>query len=290
MKAIISGVISAITWGTVFVFGQFAVKRGCHPILLSFIRFFSASFFLFLYLIFKKTKFKIEKSDIISFIILGLTGIYGMNIFIFYSLKFTNPTSSSILMNSNSFFIGIFALFLLKEKIKFNEILGIIVGFIGCYLILTHGKFSFEPSFFGNLLALFASLSWAFYTVWSKKSGIIKKYGPILSTFWASISGSFFLFITLIILNIPLYSEKKALLTGIYLGIVPAGIGFTLWLYAIDRLKTIIAGILQFLAPLTTGIISFLFFYEKINFYLITGGFLILLGFLISIGNSLKKM
>ncbi len=288
MKGIIAGIISTVTWGTVFVFGQFAVKKGCHPILLSFIRFFSASVFLFLYLLFKNIKLKIKKSDIPSFLLLGATGIFGMNIFIFYSLKFTTSTSSSILMNANSFFIGIFAYFLLKEKIKINEIAGILLGFTGCYFIITQGKFIFNSFFFGNLLAILAALSWAFYTVWSKKTNIIRKYGAILSTFWASIFGTFLLFLSLIILHIPFSAGKYGIVIGIYLGIVPAGIGFTLWFYAINRIKTIIAGILQFIAPLTTGIIAVLWLGEKISIFTFLGGFLIICGVIISIRKAGK--
>ncbi|MCD6407882.1 EamA family transporter [bacterium] len=67
MRGILAGIVSAITWGTVFVFGQFAVKKGCHPILLSFIRFFSASIFLFIYLLFQRIKFRIKKEDFFLF-------------------------------------------------------------------------------------------------------------------------------------------------------------------------------------------------------------------------------
>lgn len=283
MKGIIAGIISAITWGTVFVFGQVAVKEGCHPILLSFIRFLSASIFLFIYLIFKKIKLKIERRDIFPFLILGITGISGMNILIFYSLKFTTSTSSSILMNSNSFFIGILAFFLLKEKIGMNEIFGVLIGFLGCYFVITQGKVSFSPSFSGNSLALGASFSWAFYTVWSKKSGVIKKYGAVLSTFWASTFGTIFLFLFLMIFRLPFHTNRYAVITGIYLGIVPAGIGFTLWFYAISKIKTIIAGILQFIAPLTTGIIAVIYLSEKISIFILLGGILIISGVFVSI-------
>jgi len=120
MRGIIAGIVSTITWGTVFVFGQIAVRKGTHPVFLSFIRFLSASIFLFICLFLKKIKLKIERRDILSFIILGFTGIFGMNIFIFYSVKFTTSTSASVLMNANTFFIGIFAycLFIFERESK----------------------------------------------------------------------------------------------------------------------------------------------------------------------------
>jgi len=65
-------------------------------------------------------------------------------------------------------------------------------------------------------------------------------------------------------------------------------IGFTLWFYAINKIKTIIAGILQFFAPLTTGIIAVIWFGEKISFFIYIGGFLTILGVLVSI-KSMKN-
>ena len=290
MREILSAIISVITWGTVFVFGQITVKEGCHPILLSFLRFFFASIFLFIYLSLNRIKFKINKDDIPSFIILGLTGIFGMSIFIFYSLKFTNSISSSILMNSNSIFIGVLAYMFLREKVRINEIVGIILGFIGCYFVITDGKFSFDMSFIGNLLALFSAISWAFYTVWSKKSNVIKKYGALLSTFWASIFGTFFLFLALLILKIPFSPGKIGIISGIYLGIIPTGIGFTLWFYAINKIKTIVAGILHFISPLTTGIIAVIWFGEKISIFTYVGVVLIIFGVVISLSRSEEKI
>ena len=49
-KRIVAGIIAAVSWGTVFIFGQIGVREGdCHPIILSLVRFLSASFVLFAY-------------------------------------------------------------------------------------------------------------------------------------------------------------------------------------------------------------------------------------------------
>ena len=115
-KAVFAGVTAAISWGTVFVFGQMAVQTGFHPVLVSFFRFVSASLFLFIYQRLIKVKFFLDRKNIPDFFLLGLTGITGMNLFIFYSLQLTDSTITSLLMNANGFFIGILGFFLLKEK------------------------------------------------------------------------------------------------------------------------------------------------------------------------------
>ncbi|MGB9641787.1 MAG: DMT family transporter [Candidatus Ratteibacteria bacterium] len=234
---------------------------------------------------FKRRDFFLKSADIFNFIILGASGIFGMNVFIFYSLKLTDSTITSLLMNTNGFIIGLLGFFLLKEKISMMEIIGLIAGIGGCYLIFTQGdieKIS-HSNIAGNTLAVCASFCWAFYSVWSKKTKVIDKYGAVLSTLWASVSGTIMLGIAVLLLRIPLQFDIKNVLISVYLGIVPAGIGFALWFYSINKLKTIIPGIIQFLAPLTTAILAVILLNQRISVTTIIGGLLILAGILFTL-------
>lgn len=277
-KGIVAGIIAAVSWGTVFIFGQIGVREGaCHPIMISLIRFLSASLFLLAYSLLFGIKIRIRKRDVPTFLLLGLLGIFGMNVLVFYSLKYTASTSASILMNSNPIIITLLAGFMLKEKSSRREILGVLIGFLGCYLTIGQGRFS-GILHGGDLLALAASFCWALYTIIAKKTGVIAGYGAVLATFWPAVFGSVMMFLTLLLLQIPFAVTKTGWLVGIYLGLIPAGLGFTLWFFAVQRLKVVAAGVLQFLAPLTTGIIAFWWLKERISGYTICGGVLILVG------------
>lgn len=287
-KAVLAGIFAALSWGTVFVFGQIAVVSGFHPILVGFFRFVFASLFLFFYQLANSKRFFLDIKDLPDFVLLGATGIFGMNFFIFYSLQLTNSTITSLLMNGNGFIIGILGFFLLKEKMKAFELLGLFIGITGCWLILTQGgsgKIS-HSNLTGNIYAALASFCWAFYSVWAKKKGVIEKYGAILSTFWAGLTGSIIFAIAIFLMKIPLVFDLKNVLISIYLGIVPAGIGFTLWFYSVQRLKTIVPGIIQFLAPLTTAILAIFILNQRLSLATISGGLLIVIGVLFSIRNQ----
>ncbi|MFH2068298.1 MAG: EamA family transporter [Candidatus Omnitrophota bacterium] len=289
VNGIIAGIIAAVSWGTVFIFGQIGVREGaCHPIMISLIRFLSASFFLLAYSLLSGLKIRIQKRDATTFLLLGLLGIFGMNVLIFYSLKYTASTSTSILMNSNPIIIALMAGFMLKEKPSRREILGVLIGFLGCYLTISQGRFS-GIVYGGDLLALAASFCWAFYTITAKKTGVIARYGAVLATFWSAVFGSIMLFLALFLLKIPFAATKTGWLVGIYLGLIPAGLGFTLWFFAVQRLKMVAAGILQFLAPLTTGIIAFWWLKEGISGYTISGGVLILVGAILPFVKTCKE-
>lgn len=281
-KALFAGILAVVLWGTVFVFGQIAVQAGFHPLLVAFIRFVSASIFLFLYHIANKGKLFLQKKDVPDFLLLGVTGIAGMNICIFYSLRLTDSTITSLLMSTNGFIIGILGFFLLKEKIGILELIGLFVGIAGCWLIFTQGDFSriSQSNLEGNLLAVCASFCWAFYSVWGKKAGVIEKYGAILSTFWAAVFGSIMLAIVIFLLRISAVFYLKGILISVYLGVVPAGIGFALWFYSIKRLKTVVPGIIQFLTPLITALLAIVLLKQSISSQTILGGILIVAGIL----------
>ncbi|MCM8822995.1 MAG: EamA family transporter [Candidatus Omnitrophica bacterium] len=287
-KAIFAGIFAAVSWGTVFVFGQVAVQAGFHPVLVAFFRFASANVFLFFYHLMVSGRFFLDRRDILNFILLGATGIFGMNLFIFYSLRLTDSTITSLLMNANGFIIGILGFLMLREKTGILELLGLVVGISGCWLIFTQGELSriSHSNLLGNIFALCASFCWAFYSVWGKKTKVIEKYGAILSTFWASMAGSIMLGLTILLTGIPLFLDARNVLISVYLGIVPAGIGFTLWFYSISRLKTVIPGIIQFLAPLTTALLAILILNQRINLATILGGILIMAGVLFSLKNQ----
>ncbi|MCX7916517.1 MAG: EamA family transporter [bacterium] len=277
MKGYIFALISVFSWGTVFVVSRFVIYREIiNPFVLAFWRFFWTSFFLLFFIKFNFKKiFRIFKKDAYRFLFLGLSGIYCMSIFIFISVKTSTATVSSILMNSNPIFVLIISIIFLKEKISIEKILGILFGFIGCTIVIKSDLniFSWEGEKI-NIYSLLAAISWAIYTVIGEEP--TKKYGAIETTFIASLIGCFFLFITVKILNLDLFGKNiSGFLSGVYLGIFPTGIGFTLWFLALNYLKPFYLAPFQYLSPLITYLLSVLILKEKVSPIIFLGMLLI---------------
>ena len=277
LKGYIFGLISVFTWGTVFIISRFVIHGEIiDPVVLSFWRFFWASFFLLFFIKFDFKKiFTIFGKDIFRFILLALSGIYLMSTFIFISVKTSSATVSSILMSSNPIFVILFSYILLKEKLSIEKLLGVFIGFFGCAIVIKEDFKIF--SWTGeniNIYALFAALCWAIYTVMGEEP--TKKYGPIETTFIASFIGTIFLFLTVKLLNLNLWGKNIfGFLSGIYLGIVPTGIGFTLWFSALNYLKPSLLAPFQYLTPIITYFLSVLILKEKISLVVFIGMFLI---------------
>ncbi|MCM8818414.1 MAG: EamA family transporter, partial [Candidatus Omnitrophica bacterium] len=202
-------------------------------------------------------------------------GIYLMSTFIFISLKTVSASISSILMNSNPIFVFLISTLFLKERPQFKKLIGVIIGFIGCSIVIKGDILVFLWKGENiNLFPVFSAISWAIYTVFGETP--TKKYGAIETTFIASFIGSIFLLITVLILRLNfLGKEISGFLSGLYLGIIPTGIGFTLWFYALNYIKPSSLAVFQYLTPIITIILSFLLLNEKISFYTILGMLLI---------------
>ena len=283
-KGVLYGSFAAVLWGTVFVFGRLVLKNGeIHPVVLAFFRFVFASFFLLTILALqgKIKKVALIKDDFFRFFLLGLTGIYGMSIFIFSSLKRTLATNSSVLMNSNPIFVLLFASLFLKEKLTFLKFSGVAIGFLGCYFIVNNGFSNFSvfrnEYLSGNFLALLAAVCWALYTALGKEPS--RKYGALITTLNALLIGTILLFLTILILKIPFHFTARAFLVGVYLGLIPAGLGYVFWFRGLKYVKAGSLAPLQYLAPVVTMIIACFWLKERITLAVIVGAVLIFLGF-----------
>jgi len=282
IKGYLCGISAAVTWGTVFFVGRIVMGDGSvNPLVLAFWRCFFASLFLFV-LLGKRVRdlIHIVKRDWIILFFLALTGIFMMNMLVFSSLRYTTATSSSILMNANPLFILILATLFLREKITSDKILAVLLGFLGCAIVIkgTSGMSVVEGSNFlkGNFMAIGAALCWSLYTVIGKEP--TNRYGAVLTTFITLSLGMLFFLFAMLIQEINFWDMKPGVfLAGVYLGIIPAGIGFTLWYNALKYLEAGILGIFQYIASVVTAVMAILFLKETIDVIIIAGMLLVFL-------------
>lgn len=169
---------------------------------------------------------------------------------------------------------------LLKQKIRAVSLLGILVSFLGVFIIATRGQvFSFhftDP--LGVSLAVGSSLIWAFFWIYNlmdDRDEVVKftlssLFGFTFSLIFAVATGS---------LQLPVLS---GLLAAAYSGIFEMGLTFVIWLKAL-RLARTTAQIsnLIFLSPFVSLVLLHLVAGEEIYLSSITGLVFIVAGILI---------
>jgi drug/metabolite transporter (DMT)-like permease len=285
-RAIILGIIASLLWSTVFVFGRYLCDvLGIHPILIAFLRFSCAGVVSVIYIVIKgKSRdllLLVERP--LTIILLALTGIAGMGSAVFVALSRSTSVDVSIIMNSNAIFIMPLAT-LVGERFTLRRATGVIIGVLGCALVINGKVTGFQlasgENLIGNLIALVAAICWALYTVIGKQ--LVRERGGLVVTSLNMMVGSVPLFLLVTGLGELTIPPLKASLYIIYLAIFPTALGFVFWYKALEELDAGQLGPLQYLVPIGTAIIAVFFLGEKIRLASVIGMALVFIGIYLS--------
>lgn len=236
-------------------------------------------------LILQKSKLlRIDRKDFIPFLILGLINI-PMNQFLFFkSLEFTSPANVALAYALTPAFVIVIAMIFLGEKATKLKLLGIIISFGGTVFVLFEKGIDLKSdNFFGNGLALLASLSWAVYTVLGKK--YVQKYG---ATYTSAVTMVFGLLLYLPVFGLYGDSSEIAIVSGvdflriIYLGVITSGVGYALWYYSLKKLEASKVSVFNNLQPVLTTLMAVFFFDQLITIPFLLGGILTITGVILT--------
>jgi drug/metabolite transporter (DMT)-like permease len=241
-----------------------------------------ASFIYIIILKIKKIDLSIlSKKDYFVLFLIAFFGTFLYRILFFYGLKFTSASEAGIVSSTLPAVFAITSSILLKEKIKSNQIKGIIFSIIGIFLInyndgiILTGLFS---KIFGNFLIFLSVIMGALFSVLSKF--LSKKVTPIM------ISSISTFFSALLLLPLLVYDgfhfnflllTSTGLLLILYYGVFVSVISFLLWFNGLTVIPLSTAGVLTSLIPITGVLLSFIVLKETLSFYQIIGAISILI-------------
>ncbi|MEO0262372.1 MAG: DMT family transporter [candidate division WOR-3 bacterium] len=289
-KSYFYGILSVLIWSTVASAFKLTLKY-LDFLYLLFVSSLTALTILFFILILqKKTKFfkNLKTNDYIRSLILGF-----LNPFLYYTVLFKaysllKAQEAQPLNYTWAIVLSILSVIILKQKIKIWHFIGLIIGFIGVFIIATEGKIK-ELNFknpFGVFLALSSSIIWAIYWIYNLKD----KKDEVLKLFLNFLFGFPFILITYLIFSTKTYS-LKGILGSIYVGLFEMGITFIFWLKAIKYAeRTSDISILIYFSPFLSLLFIRMFVGEKILISTIIGLLFIIGGVLIQKYDEIKEI
>lgn len=290
-KSYFYGIVSVLIWSTVASAFKISL-RYLDFIYLLFVSSLTALITLFIILILQK-KIKLLKNlrdkDYIRALILGF-----LNPFLYYTVLFKaysllKAQEAQPLNYTWAIVLSILSIIILKQKIKIWHFIGLIIGFIGVFIIATQGKIK-ELSFknpFGVFLALSSSVIWAVYWIYNLKD----KKDEVLKLFLNFLFGFPFILITYLIFSTKKIYSFKGILGSIYTGLFEMGITFIFWLKALKYAKrTSDISILIYFSPFLSLLFIRIFVGEKILISTITGLLFIIGGVLIQKYDEIAKV
>jgi len=189
MRAIVFLVLATLFWAGNFVFGAAALET-FDPLSLTWIRWLLALVPLVVVAqLVEKPNWRTAIRHLPLLALLGVLGIAGYSLLLYYALEFTSPLNASLINAVNPALIVILAAVLpaalqggRREQLNWRSGLAILIGLIGVVIVITDGD---VLSIIGNgpnpgdLLILLAILAWSIYTLVSRR---IHDVPPITAT------------------------------------------------------------------------------------------------------------
>ncbi len=223
--------LSVLSWSTVASACKWSLTY-IHPFWMLFFSSLTASLVLFL-LILLNPSCSIQTRLSLKWIGLGL-----LNPFLYYLLLFEayriSPAQEALVLNYTwAILLALGSAVVYKQKLSLLTLVGLILSFIGVWILTAKGLLSLPGLSLGNGFALVSAFVWAYYWIVNLKND----NNPLLALFVQFSTASLAILIFAYLFGPTLNLNKQGLFGSIYLGFFEMSLPFFWWLLALRKSK-----------------------------------------------------
>lgn len=273
--------LAILIWAINFPFIKIALREFSPPAFNG-IRLTFASVVLVFFLILAKHELRVEKRDLWKLIILGIIGNTIYQMLFIHGIHLTTASSTAIIMAMTPASVALLSSLLKHEKLHWAAWLGIVLSFIGFYLVITEqpGTFIFSwKSLKGDMMIFFGNIVWTVYTVFSKP--LLGRISPLKwSALTLAVGTVFYLPFC-----VPAFVRQdfgqisyKGWSILIYSGLFALAFSYVAWYASVRRVGNSKTAIYGNITPVMTVIFAYIFITEKVSLWQAFGALIILLG------------
>lgn len=190
-------VMVAALWGGTFIAGRI-LAQSLPLMTAAFGRFFVASILLVIVAVKMEGKLpRLNRQQLLLTAVLGFTGIFLYNICFFGALARVPAGRTSLFVSLTPIVTAILAGLIFSERLGLRRWMGIVIALLGAIVVITRGDLLGgindigQSLGLGELMMLGAVLSWATYTLISRKA--LETLSPIAATTYGTLWGFVFL-------------------------------------------------------------------------------------------------
>jgi RarD protein len=274
--------LAIIFWGTSFIATKFLLSEITPETIIS-MRLVLGISLLIVVALLTKNNFSIKPKNHNYILLLALIAVFHLWIQV-TGLKFTTASNTGWIIGTAPVFMATLAAIFFKEKIKFLQVVGIVIAIFGVLLLIGKGDFS-SISFIenkGDLMVLASAFTWGVYSMVNKKISLT--YSPLMTILY--------LFIMMAIIIIPFTISEVSLksiahlspvgwISILFLGFLCSGVGYVIWARALRDLESAKVGAFLYFEPIVTVVAAWVFLNESITFLMILSGVIITGGVLL---------
>jgi len=221
-----------------------------------------------------------------AILVLAVLNFVVSNSFTAWGIQYIPSGLGSIIGATFPLWLVVIGLFSARARLPRQALLGFVLGFAGiCVIFYDHLDELFRPDFqFGIFLSVFATLTWAFGTIYTKRQAT--GFNPYFSLgLQMLISGTILLFTTRSLSNagLPVFLPLaeipwQAWMAIMYLVIFGSVVAFGAYLYALQNLSAEQTSIYAYVNPVVAILLGAVIFGEQLTVYIAAGGSITLLG------------
>ncbi len=267
-----AALIPMIIWGFSFV-GMKIMYEVYQPFSTVFLRLLISSILLWIIARMMRISETIQAKDKILFILLTFFEPFCYFLGESYGVLYTPATLASVIIATIPVFTPLAAWIVLKERITFRAIAGILISFIGVIIMSVNKDLSFSAPLKGIALLFFAVFSGIGYGIIVRK--LAHSYSPITIVKMQNTFGAL-LFLPLVFLVesgafITVVPSTKIIITLVLLAVFASTITFILFTMAVRGLGISKANIFTNTIPVFTAIFAFILVGESFSFQKVIG-------------------
>ncbi len=183
-----------VIWGSTYLLNKIAVTE-LPPFMLASIRFISAGLIIFVIAKLMGLSLSITKKQLINTAIAGFLFLTFGNGLVVWALRYVDSGFAALEISAQPLVVLIMMKILQGKKIQPMSIIGVILGIVGIYLLVSQKQvISKEGSILGMVMIFACMISWAYGSLFVGKADLPSNF--FINTGYQMISGGIILFLT----------------------------------------------------------------------------------------------
>ena len=280
--SILSVLGALILWGSSFVAIKFAYTT-YPPLTLAVVRFVVATAILGGLTLLPQNRVRLQKKDIFTVAICGLTGIMLYAVLQNIAMQWTSASSATLIIASYPIITLLMESAIYKKKLSAIKIVAILIAIVGV-VILSYVKSEsrVEGELFGIILFIIAGIGWAVYNFMMKR--VVNHYPPITLQFYITLVGTIFL-LPLALLERGQWKQPTLLSFSMmmFLGVFCSVVAYLLYNRGLKTMAPSTVTSMLNLMPIIGVFFSWVLLGEQVTLRKIIGGAIVIFGVMLSV-------
>lgn len=279
-----------VIWGSTYLFNKIAVTE-LAPFMLASIRFITAGTLIFIISKILKYNLQITRIQLLNTAIAGFLFLTFGNGVVVWALRFVDSGFAALIISAQPLIVLLLMRVLQGKKIQVMSVLGVILGIIGIYLLVSQKELITQEGTITGIVMIFACMvSWGYGSIFVGSANLPSNF--FVNTGYQMITGSIMLFFASLAFNEP-WSNPLSWSTPVQwsmvLLIIFGGIvAFTSFNFLLRSVSPEKVATSTYVNPIIAMILGWYFLNETITAQSIAAAFVLLTG--VYFINSKKKL